>query len=102
MAELLLVLMLQILGIIILGLKKSKRTYEFPFLASVIFLGFIAVQTIGFVYDPSGLPNGGIEKMFFMAIFLLPVLYLCRNKKPKKGSLRVRKREFYKQILSIK
>lgn len=56
------------LGLIISGLTRPGKIYEFPFLAGTTFLGFVIPQLPAYANDPF-LPEGAFAKTALMTIF---------------------------------
>jgi len=56
-----------LIAIMAVELRRKAGHYEFPFLAAVVFAGFIMVQVIGLRND-TGLPPGSLGKVVVMSI----------------------------------
>jgi hypothetical protein len=67
MTEILLwLLMLSGAAILVWGLQSRDRMIQFPFLAVVVFIGWVTPQLLGLTSYPSR-PQGALEKTIFMA-----------------------------------
>jgi hypothetical protein len=53
-------------AILIWGMQRRDRMIQFPFLAAVVFMGWVAPQLLGLTSYP-GRPPGALEKTIFMA-----------------------------------
>ncbi|MGB7293163.1 MAG: hypothetical protein WBD99_13400 [Thermodesulfobacteriota bacterium] len=66
---------LECVALLVWGLKRPGRVYEFPFLAAAVFTGWVLPQLVGLAKDPY-LPPGGLEKTIFMSALCLGMCYL--------------------------
>jgi hypothetical protein len=67
MTEVLLwLLVLSDAAILVWGFRRRDRMIQFPFLAAVVFMGWVAPQLLGLMSNPSR-PSGALEKTIFMA-----------------------------------
>lgn len=57
------------------GLMKRDRMIQFPFLAAVVFVGWMLPQLLGLTSN-SFLPKGGLEKTIFMAILCVGAAWI--------------------------
>ena len=57
------------------SLLKKDGVYQYAFLASSVFAGFVFVQLIGLSNNP-GLPPGALDKTVFMSILCLLMVYI--------------------------
>ncbi|WP_328985153.1 hypothetical protein [Thiorhodovibrio winogradskyi] len=71
------------LAILVWGLMKRDRMIQFPFLAAVVFLGWVMPQLVGLT-NRSDLPAGALEKTIFMAFLCLIAAWLgyVHNRRP--------------------
>ena len=55
------------IGLLIWGLRYRGRIYEFPFLAGVVFAGFVLPQLIGLVLNAAMLPPNALDRLLLMS-----------------------------------
>jgi len=63
------------LAIFFEGIVNHSRIYQFPFWASAVFLGFIAVSLLGFL-RVHYLPDWGLERYIIMSILSMVAIWL--------------------------
>jgi hypothetical protein len=70
------------LALLVWGLLRRGRIYEYPFLAGAVFTGWLVPQAIG-LYSNESLPAGGYERTLFMAVLCVVAIYVgyisCRK-----------------------
>lgn len=57
------------------GIKKRDRLYQFPFLASAVFSGWVLPQLLGLSQRPEVLPYYSLEKTLIVSILCLAMCY---------------------------
>jgi hypothetical protein len=72
---LLLCLVLTCALMLVWGLRRPGRVYEFPFLAAATFAAFALPQLLGLMGDPT-LPSGAIEKTLLMSLLCVGMCHL--------------------------
>lgn len=71
-------LLIQCIAVVGWGLLRRERMIQYPFLAAVVFLGWVMPQLFGLSNEPN-LPNGALEKTVLMSMLCLAAIYVGYN-----------------------
>ncbi len=81
---LLLLFIILCIGLFLLQIKDNSKIIQYPFLALMVFVGWVLPQLIGLAVNNHVIPHGSLEKLLFMTTLCLLSVVLgdYSNNKP--------------------